>query len=223
MTMRPCLPVLKISRMGEAAFLCDAATSLDLALQRRIWAMAEVVERWPQVQEVVPGVNNLLVVFDPAAKGIEGLEQALHDAWPRAEGHGSPGRLIEVPVDYGGALGQDLGDLASHAGLSPADYVLRHSAAEYRVLAIGAVPGFPYLAGLDPMLGKKRRDVPRHRVEAGSVIIGGVQAGILPVTSPSGWHIIGRTSLSLFDASASPPIPLAPGDRLRFVVQSVQP
>lgn len=90
-----------------------------------------------------------------------------------------PAGSVEIPVCYGGAVGEDLADLAVYAGISPAEYVTRHSGAEYRVMAIGAVPGFPYLSGLDPVLGRRRREIPRERVAAGAVMVGGIQAGVL--------------------------------------------
>jgi allophanate hydrolase subunit 1 len=40
--------------------------------------------------------------------------------------------------------------------------------------------------------------------------------------SPGGWQLIGRTPLSLFDPMAESPTLLRPGDRVRFVVESVQ-
>lgn len=52
----------------------------------------------------------------------------------------------------------------------------------------------------------------------GSVIIGGAQAGIMPVTAPSGWHIIGHTDTALFDPAAADPVLLRPGDTVRFLV-----
>jgi KipI family sensor histidine kinase inhibitor len=223
MTDRPALPLLTISRMGEAAFLLESGSRVDLDVQARVWTLAETLAAWPQVLETVSGVSSLLVVFDPFALGADGLEQALRRAWETATGTAPAERLVEIPVEYGGAFGADLADLAAHAGISPAEYVSRHSGGEYRVLAIGAVPGFPYLAGLDPILGMPRRDVPRPRLEAGSIIVGGTQAGILPVTSPSGWHVLGRTRLTLFDPSASPPVALGPGDRIRFVVENFEP
>ncbi|MFG1270733.1 5-oxoprolinase subunit PxpB [Xanthobacter versatilis] len=209
--------------MGEAAFLLEAGTQMDLDVQARVWNLAEVLASWPLVLETVPGVNNLLVLFDAFAPDSMHLEQALRQAWDTAPGAVPAGRLVEIPVAYGGAFGMDLADLAAHAGLSPEQYVERHSAGEYSVLAIGAVPGFPYLAGLAPALGKPRRSEPRLRVEAGAVIVGGMQAGILPVSSPSGWHVLGRTQLTLFDPFASPPTLLAPGDRIRFLVESFTP
>ncbi|MNT75532.1 Kinase A inhibitor [compost metagenome] len=57
---------------------------------------------------------------------------------------------------------------------------------------------------------------------ARSVGIGGEQTGIYPLVSPGGWQLIGRTPLELFDPSAESPTLLRPGDRVRFVVESLQ-
>ena len=51
---------------------------------------------------------------------------------------------------------------------------------------------------------------------AGSVAIGGNQAGVYPLESPGGWRIIGRTALRLFDAARNPASLLQIGDRVRF-------
>ena len=213
---------LLVSAMGEAALLCETARPLNEPDQRRYWAMARAAESWPGVLEAVPGVNNLLVVFDPFATDAETVERALRDGWTGADEHAVESRLVEVPVIYGGDLGMDLVPLAVHAGLSVDEVVQIHSAAEYTVYAVGAVPGFPYMAGLDPRLAWARRDVPRLRLDAGSIIVGGVQAGIMPVTTPSGWHSLGWTPMGFFDAAATPPARLAPGDRVRFTVAEVR-
>ena len=118
---------------------------------------------------------------------------------------------------YGGEHGPDLDALAEHAGLSPREAVELHATAEYRVAMLGFAPGFPYLLGLDPRLAMPRLATPRQRVEAGSVGIGGAQAGIYPRPGPGGWRIIGRTDALLFDPARESPSLLAPGDRLRFV------
>src|SRR5207342_511454 len=96
-------------------------------------------------------------------------------------------------------------------------FIERHSAGRYKVAMLGFAPGFPYLIGLDPALAMPRLDTPRTRVEAGSVGIGGAQAGIYPQAGPGGWRIIGRTRQVLFAASRTPPAQLAPGDQVRFV------
>ena len=98
-----------------------------------------------------------------------------------------------------------------------------HADCEYRVAMLGFAPGFPYLLGLDPRIATPRLATPRFRVEAGSVGIGGEQAGIYPRPGPGGWRIIGRTEVVLFDPARNPPSLLAAGDRLRFVPTGKRP
>jgi KipI family sensor histidine kinase inhibitor len=128
------------------------------------------------------------------------------------------GRLVEIPVRYGGADGPDLDDVARVTSLRPDDVVAMHAGCEYRVYMIGFAPGFPYLAGLPRRLAMPRRAVPRTHVPAGSVGIAGGQTGIYPLATPGGWQIIGRTDVQLFRPSADPPTLLRLGDRVRFTV-----
>jgi KipI family sensor histidine kinase inhibitor len=83
---------------------------------------------------------------------------------------------------------------------------------------VGFLPGFAYLASVDPRLVVGRRAVPRPRVEAGSIGIAGQHTGIYPLASPGGWRIIGRVvHTRLFDAAREPPALFAPGDRVCFL------
>jgi KipI family sensor histidine kinase inhibitor len=82
---------------------------------------------------------------------------------------------------------------------------------------LGFSPGFAYLGGLPEALHQPRRENPRAVTPAGSFMQGGSQAALSPVAMPSGWHLIGRTPLCLFDPRRSQPFPLAPGDRVRLV------
>lgn len=126
-------------------------------------------------------------------------------------------RIVHIPVCYEGDYAPDLADVARAVGLSPADVVRRHSAADYRVAFLGFRPGFPYLLGLDPALAVPRLATPRLRIPAGSVGLGGAQTGIYPAAGAGGWRLIGRSPMRLFDIDREPPAMLAPGDRVRFV------
>src|SRR5690606_9960799 len=56
------------SHLGEAGLLCEHAPGpLDLARQRRIWAVADAIGARPGIREVIPGMNNLVVLYDPLA------------------------------------------------------------------------------------------------------------------------------------------------------------
>ena len=207
---------------GAGVILLDAADSVfSPATQERIWAVAKALRAVEGVRETVPGMNNLMIVFDPVAIAPEKLERKLDAAWHNIVPDTVAGREIEVPVKYGGSPGEDLADLAQPCGLTPEEVVRRHSEGHYSVAAVGAMPGFVYLSGLDPSLAMPRRAVPRMKVEIGSVIIGGAQAGIMPVTAPSGWHIVGRTEMALFDPSRDPPAAFRPGDRIRFRAERI--
>ncbi len=60
----------------------------------------------------------------------------------------------------------------------------------------------------------------KHRlalsVAAGSVGIAGNQTGIYPVLSPGGWHVIGRTPLTIFDKEKAVPALFEAGDEVQF-------
>ncbi|AIY43916.1 Allophanate hydrolase 2 subunit 1 [Collimonas arenae] len=199
----------------------NTGANATLECQQRLWAIAAKATHWPYVSDVVPGMNNLTILFDPLATDGAQLAEKLQTAWDADLISQKAGRKIEIPVIYGGDSGPDLEQVAIHTGLSPAEIVKRHTAAEYIVYFIGFQPGFPYLGGLDPKLATPRRSEPRLVVPAGSVGIGGSQTGIYPAASPGGWQLIGRSELQLFDPGFNPPTLLQPGDRVRFVASEV--
>lgn len=214
----------RISLAGTAAVLLDAAgPRFDEAVQLRVWAVAEALLALPAVRDVAPGMNNLLVCFDPFASVPDAVMALCRDTWAATPARDVEGRSFSFPVLYGGAGGEDLPFLAAHTGLTVDEVVRRHAAATYRVAAVGAMPGNPYMFGLDPALACPRRAVPRLRIPPGSVIIAGQQAGIFPIDGPCGWHMLGRTEVVLFDPAADPPCLFRPGDRVRFTVQDIAP
>ncbi|VVD93171.1 allophanate hydrolase [Pandoraea capi] len=215
------MTTLKILPLGDSALVCEAGTTPTLATQRRVWHVAALARDWPDVREVVPGMNNLTLRFDPLATDIDVLSERLRGVWQTPPAAGEVGRDIEIPVHYGGKYGPDLADVAKHARLQPKTVVQRHTAPEYVVYFIGFQPGFAYLGGLDDSIATPRRAEPRLSVPAGSVGIGGNQTGIYPLSSPGGWQIIGHATRALFDPAATPPALLAPGDRVRFTIASL--
>lgn len=211
----------RIHAAGTAGLLMDVAQgAFDLRTQEHLWSLGCVggtLERLEGVTNVVLGVNNVLVLFDPLRVHPRDLGEALQQAWHASHPSEEAGRLFEVPVHYDVAAGSELEGIARTAGLSVAEAVRLHSSVEYRVACIGSVPGFAYLVGLPPQLATPRHATPRARVPKGSVIIGGSQAGITPMDMPSGWHALGSTDLDMFDPNRAEPSLMAPGDRVRFL------
>ena len=92
-----------------------------------------------------------------------------------------------------------------------------HTETAWTALFLGYAPGFAYFGPLPPDLATPRRPTPRQSVPAGSVAIGGDQTAVYPFSLPGGWHLIGRTSVRLWDLGRERPNLVQPGDRVRFV------
>jgi len=209
--------------LGEQALivrLCREESDTGEAAMRALAALGEKIaaEAPPGLAELVPAGFSLAIHYDPLKTDFDEWRRRI-ETWigelrvSEAEG----GRLVEIPVCYGGEFGPDLPDLARHAGIGEEEAVRLHSEAEYVVGMIGFAPGFPYVYGLPERLAMPRRSEPRTKVPAGSVAVGSGQTGIYPADLPGGWHVIGRTPVRLFNPGMSPPSLLAPGDRVRFV------
>ncbi len=174
--------------------------------------------RIPGFRDLHAGYATVLVTFDPSRSEAGEVERAVRDALAEAgDDLESAPRRFEIPVCYDPEYAPDLEDVARSHALHPSEVVRLHAAADYTVCFLGFSPGFPYLAGLPERLATPRLEVPRRRVPAGSVAIGGAQAGIYPFETPGGWRIVGRTSVALFRLDREPPALLAPGDRVRFL------
>jgi KipI family sensor histidine kinase inhibitor len=191
---------------------------IDAEVNSRAIRIAEGVRqrRIRGVRDVVSTFRSVAVFFDPLATDLNVIVEALEERSDQRQPR-EAGRVVEVPVVYGGDAGPDLASVADAAGLTPEAVVARHASHAYRVFMLGFLPGFPYMAPVDEAIAAPRRPTPRARVAAGSVGIAGQQTGIYPRESPGGWQIIGRTPLELFDAGKTPPALLAPGDTVRFV------
>lgn len=211
---------IRLYLLGERAAVIEIRGPADLDCQRRIWWMAEALRAGGDYLEIVPGMNNLTVVYDPSRDLGPAVLECLSELWHRADRSHFESRDIAIPVHYGGDAGPDLEEVARHAGLRADDVVALHSGADYIVYFLGFQPGFAYMGGLPAKLAMPRRAEPRVRVPAGSVGIGGAQTGIYPAASPGGWQLIGRTRLVLFDPGRAVPSLLLPGDRVRFVPES---
>lgn len=213
------------SILSESSVRVVFGDSIDPVTHNRVQAL----QQWlldnplPGQEAVVIAYASLSVFFDPVrvkallpsekspARAIQAMLGKI--AVPAAVAPQKKS-LIEIPVRYDGP---DLGELADRLQL-PEDEIIRlHAEPVYTVFMIGFLPGFPYLGPLPEALSLPRRDTPRQRVPAGSVAVAGRQTGIYPQDSPGGWHLIGRTGFSLFDAAKMPPASLQAGMQVRFV------
>lgn len=218
---------MTVSPLGDSAAVIIFGDTVDAAMTARVRNVAAEIERQPPagVVDVVPAFATVAVFFDPTKAGtFEELQAALKSLVEQAEATSanSEGKVISIPVCYGGEFGPDIEAVALHAGVSTDEVIALHSGGDYLVHAIGFAPGFPYLGGLPQQLATPRRATPRSRVPAGSVGIGGAQTGIYPLETPGGWNLIGRTPLTLFDGGQAQPSLLRAGDRVKFAPIAVE-
>ncbi|ADU98769.1 allophanate hydrolase [Alicycliphilus denitrificans] len=209
-------PRLAVSALGTDALLFESLAPLSHEAQERILMVADQASQWRGVEEAVPGMNNLMLIFDSTQVSSAEMQSRVQQAWLSPVHVRRKAREFELPVVYGGERGLDLEHVAAHNGISVADVIELHSSAIYTVYFLGAHPGFAYLGGLDARLHTPRRAQPRLKVPAGSVSIGGAQAGVQAQTLPSGWNLIGHTDRRFFDPASATPALLAPGDIVRF-------
>lgn len=212
----------KVSMIGSRAFLLEAPGDFDLPAQRRIWALAQRLGADPDVQELVPGMTNLLVLLRATPADATAVLARLCDAWAETAEVALPGRLIEIPVHYGGEMASDLPAICDFSGLPAAEVIARHHARTYTVFALGSSPGFGYLHGLDPAIFMPRKKVPSLNMAKGTVTIGGMQAGVSVLTGPNGWNALGYAEIEVFDPLSAHPALMAPGDTVRFLPERIE-
>jgi len=204
---------------GDRAVVAEFGDEIGLEVNHRVRAMAQEIEggRLEGVTETLPSYNVLYVFYDPlkvsysqVLEGLRGVEGRLeHVVLP-------PPRVFVIPTLYGGEMGPDLEDVASHAGLGVEEVVSIHSSVDYHVYFTGFTPGFLFLGGMSPRIATPRLENPRTKVPAGSVGIAGNQTGAYPIQSPGGWRLIGRTPVRLYDPARPEPVLIRAGDKVRF-------
>ena len=209
---------VRILPAGDSAWLIELPERIDAAVNTRAIQIARAIERAGlPTTDVVVGYRSVMVYIDPLSERAAGIERRLEDiaTAPSASGD-MTGALVDVPVCYGGPYGPDLAEVAAFGKCSIDEVIQRHLAREYRVFVVGFVPGFAYMASVDPRIAAPRRASPRLRVPAGSVAVAAGQTGVYPAETPGGWSLIGRCPVKPYDADRGEPFLFHPGDRVRF-------
>jgi len=196
---------MRVLPCGPSAVLAEYESLAEVLAVYEALRLADV----PGVDQIVPAARTVLVEFHDVDRGR--LEALLVPTDLAPSVHGP---LVEIPVVYDG---EDLAEVAAATGMSRDEVVELHSSAEYWAAFLGFTPGWAYLVGLPAALQLPRRTTPRTAVPAGSVAIANEFTGVYPTASPGGWHLLGHTSVPMFDVDRDKPAFVAAGDRVRFV------
>lgn len=220
------LPPPRLLPIGDSCLQIEFGRGVDPAVNRRACAFAGQLKllAWPFVIDLVPSFTGVGLHYRPEAvprneglTPLKALQQLLQAQLAlEVDAPGTAARVVEIPVCYGGEHGPDLEDLAQRSGLSVRELIAQHSGIDAHVFMLGFAPGLPYIGLWGEAFDIPRRDSPRTFVPAGSVAIANRQCVIYPFDLPGGWHLIGRTPLTLFAPDEEPPALLSPGDQVRF-------
>ena len=220
-------PSPRLLPLGDAAWTVEFGDSIDPALHGRVMGLAEQLRHARAVSDcpalasivdVVPTFRSLTVHYDPLHGSGEMLGRQLLELAEKAGQATTSGRRWQLPVCFDSDLAPDLDALAASKGLPREAIIERLTGTTFKVYMIGFMPGFPYMGGLPDELNTPRLATPRKAVPARSLAIAGEMCAVYPWESPGGWHLLGRTPISLFDAvDRDNPALLASGDEVRWL------
>jgi KipI family sensor histidine kinase inhibitor len=171
------------------------------------------------VTDIVAGLSSVLVQYDCTRTDIVSVGVTLDAAVNRTLSTWTDdrrGHKFIVPTVFGGEHGPDLTAVADELHIDRNELVRLFTGTAHflELIGSGAAPMMqaPELGG-----SLARRTAPRTSVPAGAVMAAGTNSIIGPAPGPSGWRILGRTPLMLFDIHRDPVAPYLPGDYVSFV------
>jgi KipI family sensor histidine kinase inhibitor len=208
----------RILSAGDQAIVVEFGTTISPAVHDRLIMLDQTLRDHPiaGVLETVPTYRSLLIRYDPARIRAAALGERVTALCAGSGTTVTRRRLWHVPVLYGRQAGLDFEDLARMKGLTSTELVVAFQSVDYRVYMLGFSPGFTYLGGLPETLHTPRLATPRQLTPAGGIAIGGAQACVGALPSPSGWRFLGCTPLRSYDPRRAEPFIFQAGDLVRF-------
>lgn len=203
---------------GDTGLVVDFGDRIDARINHYVLRLANRLDALALagVAETVPSFRSLLIQYDPCVLSAKSLLAKVEDLLHNADAVPVAGHLWHLPICYDKAVAEDISSLAEQVGLSESSVIEAHSSRTYSIYMLGFLPGQPYLGDLAPELRVSRRANPRLKVPGGSVGVATSLTSIFPLETPCGWHVIGRTPISLWHRSVDRGPLLAPGDQVMF-------
>lgn len=216
----------KVRFVGGDAIHVDFCDEISLDCNRRVHAVYYAIlndlreGRVLGIVEAVPAYSSLTIFYDPRKVRHDSLTSYVSKVFEyvitQPLNELVKPRVFKIPVVYGGEFGPDFNDVLKITKLTAEEFIRIHTSKEYTCYMLGFTPGFLYLGDVDDRIAVPRLETPRTKIPAGSVGIAGKQTGLYGVESPGGWRLVGRTPIKTFDYRRTPPIPIKPGDLIRF-------
>ncbi len=213
----------RVLTLGDAAFTIEYSGFNGDVGARKIQQIYEKIkshdhdEKFSAINNLIPAIRSLTVSFDPLKGSVKDLSDKIIEISNLINEETVANSIFwQMPACYMGKYGLDLENIAKAAKLTIEEVISLHATPIYDILAIGFLPGFPFMAKLPDQLQIPRKKTPRLNVAAGSVAIANGQTSIYPWQSPGGWNLLARCPVPLFNPALSKPSLLSAGDKVKF-------
>lgn len=202
--MRPFGNVSGIVPAGINGLMLYFSGDTSVEQNRRVSQFVSAIKKVspPWASEVLPSYNSLLIIFDVIQVDSHYVYQFLRNIAVDDNHQHKHAKHHKLPVWYNAPQASDFDIISAQTGLSFDTIISLHSECEYRVFAVGFVPGFGYLGDTPERLACPRLSTPRAKVPQGAVAIADRQTAVYPSVSPGGWNLLGLCPVSLTFADA---------------------
>lgn len=211
---------IQFQPLGEQTLIVNFKNEISVNTNSQVHTYALLIKEASisGVMQVVPTLRSLAVRYDPLLINYDELLYQLKSLkLCDMNVKNIEGRIIHIPVIYGGEDGPDLKEVAERTGFSQEEVIHMHSSRNYLIYMLGSSSSYPYCGEIDERLSLPRRMSPSLKVAKGTVAIVNEQTIIIPIESPTGWHILGRTPYETFNPLIDPPTIFRIGDYIKFV------
>ena len=211
--------------LGECALTVEFGATIDPAIHAKVLALDAVLQQMPieGLYETVPTYRSLTIHFDPRKLTTEELIERLTKLSYSTKEPLCRVRRWSIPACYEPPYCEDLDDLSRALDMPRQRIIRLHQTAIYLVYMYGFAPGYVFLGGLPQELTLSRRAAPRMAAPEGALLIAAGQALIAGCAMPTGWYMVGRTPVKMFDPKRDEPFFVAAGDELCFeAIESVR-
>lgn len=208
---------------GDTALTVQFGTTISIALNNLVLGLRALVHDADinGVIATLPTYRSLLINYDPLVISqqdlitqLEPLVMRLDDSSSLPKNAGS--KSWQIPICFDDEFSPDLGHVSDQLGMTSSEVIKTFLEAEFHVYMLGFAPGQPYMGGLPEAMSVPRRKDPIPQIAKGSLVTATGMAIIYPVANPTGWHVMGRTPVELFNIDRDPAIILSPGDKVHL-------
>lgn len=205
---------------GDSAVSIQLGEEISLEINQQVRMLfGELMKHSVEgIVEMVPTYASLIVHYRPEIISYEKLIKEISKKMEHMDKLEQKQQIVkEIPICYEGELAPDIEECAAYEKCSVEDVIRMHSEHEYYSYMLGFAPGHAYMARFKEPFHFKRRNTPRIRIPARSIVVQENLSNFIPFDQPCGWNIIGTTPLTICDYKRENPFLVQAGDWVKFI------